>query len=72
MISNPPGRQQGRRHPGLHPGGWEQGEGHGGELPYLASSVDEENEWGAAEGGEHLDYHHLMQKKIISLKEKNI
>ena len=39
-------------------------------LPYLASSVDEENEWGAAEGGEHLDYHHLMQKKIFFLKAK--
>ena len=29
--------------PGLHPGGREQAEGHGGELPHLASSVDEEN-----------------------------
>ena len=30
-----------RRYPGLHPGGREQGEGHGGELPYLAASPDE-------------------------------
>ncbi len=63
-------REQGRRYPGLHPGGREQGEGHGGELPHLAASVDEENESEAQhEGGEHLDYHHLNQKH---LNQKNL
>ena len=54
-----PCRQLSRRYPGLHPGGREQAEGHGGELPHLASSADETDRGGAAEGGIHLDYHHL-------------
>ena len=54
-----PCRQLSRRYPGLHPGGREQAEGYGGELPHLASSTDETDRGGAAEGGIHLDYHHL-------------
>ena len=37
----------------------EQAEGYGGELPHLASPTDETDRGGAAEGGIHLDYHHL-------------
>ena len=54
-----PCRQLSRRYPGLHPGGREQAEGYGGELPHLASSTDEADGGGAAEGGIRLDYHHL-------------
>ena len=58
-----PCRQLSRRHPGLHPGGREQAEGHGGKLPHLAPSADEADGGGAAEGGIHLDNYHLMGKK---------
>ncbi len=37
-------------YPGLHPGGREQGEGHGGELPHLAASSDEAHQGGGEAG----------------------
>ena len=56
-----PCRQLSRRHPGLHPGGREQGEGYGGELPHLAPSSDEPYSGGGESGRRYLDYRHLMK-----------
>ena len=54
-----------RRYPGLHPGGREQAEGHGGELPHLAASSDEAHQGGGEGQRSRMDYHHLaLQAKL--------